>query len=809
MSRIINITDSLVFNLTGINTSQSSYSTGSNNANAYTDVTSTSYSTIGLTTGSRVSSYVTYLFTVEGIPSGATISSIACRYKARISSTSYIASTSVQLYSNTTTKGETGTFTTTSNSPSVSTISNTGTWTAAELAEARIRFTATRGTSNTSRSASMYIYGAELTVNYSFQGIAYTVAATSFVQDIDVDPSSQELLAGEDAEIRIDAASLDDVVVTDNDIDITSSLVRHTNSAEPQTATFIPSSFDSTNSVYDTTGGDNGNGIYSTNYIENALTNHNSTTRCALYSVQGSGQISKMYFNFDCSSIPANATINSVSCQFKGGSQGSSYYSSYVVYLCSGTTNKTSSVSVTGSNSSPTTVTISGGTWTRADLNNAKILFQVTRGSSNTTTQSTWSFFGATLTVNYSLPTDNPYYWTYSLNNLAADHVILIDNAGAYIPPEEDPTYTYYPLTISSINATTNPPNGTTRVVSGTNNTITITPTDPQLTLALDNGVDITNQLSGGIPTNTYTITTQVSGASYGFNLNSSTGYYVSTNNGVAKSASVARINMDFESSCLVTIQYINYAEANYDYGMFGKLDTAVATDGLTANSSTGTSSPSDSTNNYELAMASNSSSAQTITYNVPSGQHFIDIKYGKDDATNSNNDTLQWKVLSVEATGAGGEYTYTLTNIQAGHSLIFVFGNVSYYFITSSGTGCRLFPEGQTVKLAGDNYNINIVPNNIDDDVTLTDNGVQQILTQETGTDKYGNPAVSYKYTIQSVNAAHTLVITSAPASNLFIKQSGNWVRVLKIYTKNNGAWVEQNLSYLSDNNIQFLRPV
>jgi hypothetical protein len=79
--------------------------------------------------------------------------------------------------------------------------------------------------------------------------------------------------------------------------------------------------------------------------------------------------------------------------------------------------------------------------------------------------------------------------------------------------------------------------------------------------------------------------------------LNSSTGYYVSTNNGVAKSASVARINMDFESSCLVTIQYINYAEANYDYGMFGKLDTTVATDGLTASS--GTSSPSDSTNNY------------------------------------------------------------------------------------------------------------------------------------------------------------------------------------------------------------------
>jgi len=51
---------------------------------------------------------------------------------------------------------------------------------------------------------------------------------------------------------------------------------------------------------------------------------------------------------------------------------------------------------------------------------------------------------------------------------------------------------------------------------------------------------------------------------------------------------------------------------------LFGKLDVSVATDGLTAGSNG--SSPSDSTNNYELAMASNSSSTQTISYTVPMG---------------------------------------------------------------------------------------------------------------------------------------------------------------------------------------------
>ena len=801
MSRPINVNETLELYPTSINTSQSSYSTGSNNANAQTRTDSTTYSTIGLTTGSRASSWVTYTFNItdDTIPAGATISSISCQIKARVSSTSYISTAVAQLYADETAKGGTASFRSTSSNPSPVTISNVGSWTLAELKTARIRFTATRGTSNTSRSASMYIYGTDLDITYTISGIAYTVTATSVVSGYTATPATQELLGGSTAEIRIDGHSLDDINITDNDNDVKSLLVQHTNTSGDFSDSFIPSSFDSTNSVYNTTAGDSGNGIYSTNYIDNGLTNHTSTTRCALYTVTGSGAVSKMYYNFDCSDIPSNAVITSVSCQFKGGSQGSSYYSSYIAQLTTGTTLKGSSVSVTGSNSSPTTVTINGGSsWTRAELDNIKILFQVTRGSSNTTTDSTWSFFGATLTVEYTVPATDPYYWTYTLSNLAADHTILIEQAGAFVPPEEDPQKTYYPITISAINATTNPGIGTTRVEAGTNQTITISPTDPQLTLALDNGVDITNQLVGGTPTNTYTVTTQVSGASYGFNLNSSTGYYVSTNNGHAKSASVARLNMDFESDCIVTIQYINYAEASYDYGMFGKLDVTVATDGLTASSSS--SSPSDSTSNYEIPMCTNSSSAQTVSYQVPSGTHYIDIKYGKDDASDVNNDSLQWKVLSIEATSAGGDYTYTLTNVSQKHSLVFIFGNVSYYFITSSTTdACKLFPDGQFVKLAGDSYSLTIVPNDPNATVTLTDNNVDKTSSLEyfEGEDKYGNLVVNYIYRLSNINATHTLVVSSSSAtSKIYLKINNNWVEYEKVYLKVNGNWVEQDVS-------------
>ena len=807
MSRPITINESLVVNpsnytdLVNLTTSSTQYPI----SNGYTDTSSTTYARF--TTTYNSAGYCYYTFSISGIPAEATIDSVTASVKVRINNTGRVSNTNCQLYSGTAAKGTGVTFSSTSTSNIVS-LTNTGTWTVSDLNNLRIRIDGTG--SNQNNSGYIYFYGANVTINYSLSTTAYTITAVSSIVDIVPSPATQELYEGETATVRIDAADLEDVEVTDNDIDVTESLVRHNNTTESitvsQTAESLTTGF---------SGGSNMNfytSSSSTGHNFNYAVGHTAESPGSTSSGSGSwtyvkdngsstNQTGYGDFSFDFSNIPENAIITSVEVKCYGAVESASQSTSHAdISLFSGNTQKGSTQSFTSSTNSIITIS-TPGTWTRTELQSAKLRFSVGYYGGH--------IFGITWNVTYTLPITNPYYWTYTLSNLNNDHIISIDPVGAYIPPEEDPLYTYYSLTLSSINATTDPNSGTTRVVQGSNQTITIYPTDPVLTLALDNGVDITSQLVNNIPSNTYTITTQVSGASYGFNLNSGTGYYVSTNNGVAKSASVARINMNFESSCIVTIQYINYAEANYDYGMFGKLDTAVATDGLTANSSTGASSPSDSTSNYQLAMASNSASTQTISYTVPAGQHFIDIKYGKDDATDSNNDTLQWKILSVEATSGGGNYTYTLNNIQQNHSLIFVFGNVSYYFVTSSGSNCRLFPDGQQVKLAGDSYTINIVPNNITDTIILTDNGTQQLLTQETGTDKYGNPAVSYKYTIQSVNATHTLVITTTPASSLFIKQNGNWIRVLKIYTKNNGAWVEQSLSYLSDNNIQFLRPV
>ena len=801
MARQVNITDSVTVNPSGY-TGLTSLTTTNNYpvTNGYTNASSTSYARFTLSSGTT--GYLYFTFDTSAIPEAATITSITGTVKVRVSSTTTVTNTKCQLYTNTTAKGNNVTFASTSSSNTVSiSATNAGSWTRSELTNLRLRIGGTGASSSGSGSSSRYIYfyGANIVINYSLNGYEYTIAASSTLNNLIPTPASQDIFEGNNTEIRIDGDSLTDVVITDNNIDVTELLVQHDNPTGSFSPTFIPSSFDSTNSSY--------NSIYNNNNPENGCTDASSSTRCCAYSNTTNGSTSELWYNFDCSSIPANAIINSVTCVVSASCYSSgSYFSTKELQLFVGTTTpKGTAVTVTGNGSTSAQHNVNGGTsWTRAELDNLKIRFQVIRSQ---TGDASFSFFGATLTVNYSIPAENPYYWTYSLTNVQADHIILIDTAGVYIPPEEDPEYTYHSLTISSINASTDPVNGTTRVIEGSNQTITIYPSDPQLTLALDNGVDITSQLQGGLPTNIYTITTQVSGASYGFTLNNNTGYYVSTNNGKAKSASVARINMEFESSCIITIQYINYAEANYDYGMFGKLDTAVATDGLTASSSS--SSPSDSTSNYQLAMASNSASAQTISYTVPAGQHFIDVKYGKDDATNSNNDTLQWKVLSVEATSGSSNYTYTLSNIQANHSLVFVFGNVNYYFVTSSGTGCRIFPDGQMVKLPGQSYNIKIVPDNITDIVVLTDNNVEQVLEREDGFDKDNNSAVSYSYSINSINATHTIVVTSTITNNdyLYIKQNGSWIQITKVYEKINGSWVQQNLSYMSDNNIKYLK--
>lgn len=136
---------------------------------------------------------------------------------------------------------------------------------------------------------------------------------------------------------------------------------------------------------------------------------------------------------------------------------------------------------------------------------------------------------------------------------------------------------------------------------------------------------------SGG-GTNSYTVEA-VSGASYGFALNSS-GYYESGNKGKHSTAAVCKVVFNMATAATVTISVINYAESRYDYGLLSNIDTTLTT-----------SEAADSSGVHWNGRSNNSSSVQTVSYDVPEGEHFIYIKFRKDNSASSNNDSLQFKV--------------------------------------------------------------------------------------------------------------------------------------------------------------------
>jgi len=779
MSRPISITSSVTFIPSSYDSTGSLTATTNNPAsNGYGDSGSTTYAQFSAATTSR---YGTYSFNVTGIPQGATINSVSCRAKASVSSTSSFTTRTLQLYANNTAKGSS---TTISGTSATAYTLSVGTWTLSELANCRLRITAQRGGNN---NRSINFYGATLVVNYTYNGTAYTISASSESIVATASPSTQEVMSGETGAVRIDTSDFTSIIVEDNGVDVTSQVTYIDVTGGSYTFTGIPTSYDASRSSYD--------GIYEGS-TSDGLADYNSGSRVCVYVPQTAYAEARLVYNFDCSSIPQNAIITSVSCMAGAACYSNGqYFDTRTIQLYNGNTAKGTAGTISGTGNSNTAHNINGGSWTRSELNNIQIVLYIQRG--NNTTQASFSFWGARLTVEYTVQTDS--YYQYEITGVSADHDVVVKDY-IYIPPEEDPTKTYYSLTISSINATTDPSRGTTRVESGDSQTITIYPDDPLVTLITDNGVDVSSQLvqhGGAIPTPTVTT---AQGASYGFNYSASTGYYVSTNKGVSTSAAVCVVGFNLPVRCLVTIQYINYAEATYDFGIFGNIDVPLTNNYKPANGSMPDS-------DYKLACntnAYNTSSVQTITYEIPSGQHEVYIKFSKDEATNSNNDTLQFKIASIEPLETNNYYTYDLSNISGNHSLIFIFGNVSYYFVNSSANNnCVIQPNGSMVYLPGETYMLTIVPDESGYTVTANDNNsdvTAYLERKEAVVEKGGvqTTVVNYIYKINSVNTGHTINVSAYPQGQSIlpsIKVNGVWTSgTLKM--KLNGVWTTLNIA-------------
>lgn len=373
---------------------------------------------------------------------------------------------------------------------------------------------------------------------------------------------------------------------------------------------------------------------------ENMYTNVDSTTYASIQNLRNS--TSNTYYcylrGFNFSDIPSNAEVTGFTIKIKANESYMSTSSSYRMSLYNGTTSIGSTTLTSSLSTSVQTFTFpipSTLTWETLKGYGANFGIRIPLRRSSTSSKSYVYVYGAEIDVTYTVPV----YHNVTIQNSTSATVTTSDS---------------------------NPLEGTdVEIRSDTLSGITIK----------DNGIDVTSQFTQRQSSaESYSV---VNVGSYGFDLNSSTGYYTSNNRGVSKTAAVCRIDFYVPVAATITFTYINYAEASYDFGVFGNIDVALSNNYYAAGSSGATITDS----SYKRACNTstyNTSSTQTLAYDMSAGEHSIWVKYSKDDASDANNDTLQFKVAITldEPFTPGTYYGYDITNITADHVIV----------VTSSG---------------------------------------------------------------------------------------------------------------------------
>lgn len=674
---------------------------------------------------------------VEAIPSNAAITSISCNVRYTLSNTNYITAVSMQLYSGTTDKGTARTSREQYQSGGRLYTITPGTWTRDELQNIRFYISATHNAST--NGAYIYFFGADVTINYSYQTTEYEITTTVQSGNTTFSPTSQYVESGLDGVVTINnLTDISTFSLTDNGNNVVSDLVHVSGNTYTYTIENISSDhalIAKTVPAYNVTIRDNSSNItylnpvsgsvtrvsqgsnfdirfiptninyidiydndslvnksvlttdtplfntssdfIPTSYSGNTFTGNalnldrgltdTSSTSYANLTANNTNTNYVVYYQFNTSSIPENSTINSISCSFKIRVSSSFSGTSTGVELYSGNTIKSNrNYSGWYTNTTAEVYQLTGiQSFTREELDDIQL--KITGRASNS--GRSIYFYGAELIIEYKYLGDT--YYIYTVSNVQSTRTIRFEDK------------TKYNITSSSSMTGVSVSPSSTQVYEGNDITLDLVGiTNIQGVILKDNNADVSSQIS--LPANEYTVTSQVSGASYGFTLNTNN-YYESTNSGHGNSAAVCRVNFDFETTCNVTIEYINSGESpNYDYGIFGNIDSSLGTT-YTKDSNTFKSCNTDE---------DNLETPQILVYSIPSGEHFIDIKYRKDQYTNEGNDSLQWKIISIQPTGAIN-YKYTISNVTGNH--ILTISEAPHHTITASSTftGVTISPSG------------------------------------------------------------------------------------------------------------------
>ena len=365
---------------------------------------------------------------------------------------------------------------------------------------------------------------------------------------------------------------------------------------------------------------------------DNMYTNTDSTTYASVRNSRNS--TSNTYYcylrGFNFGDIPSDAEVTGFTIKIKASESYMSTSSSYRMSLYNNTTAISNTTLTSSLSTSVNTFTFpipSTLTWETIKGYGANFGIRIPLRRSSTSSNSYIYVYGAEIEVTYTVPV----YHSVTINNSTSATVTTSDS---------------------------NPLEGTdVEIRSDTISGITIK----------DNEVDVTSQFTQRSETaESYSV---VNVGSYGFTLNNSTGYYVSNNKGIDKSASVCRIDFHVPVEATITFTYINYAEQSYDFGVFGNIDVALSNNYYAAGSSGATITDS----SYKYACTMSSPSEQTLTYTMTTGNHSIWVKFSKDDGSASGDDTLKFKVAITlnESFTPGVYYGYDINNVVADHIIV------------------------------------------------------------------------------------------------------------------------------------------
>ena len=464
-----------------------------------------------------------------------------------------------------------------------------------------------------------------------------------------------------------------------------------------------------------------------TNYLTvndaaNMYTNVDSTTYSQIdHTSTSNGAVGYlMVRGFNFSEIPSNATVSGYTIKYKATQSALSAATGMRARLLSGTSSSSTmagSAATYVTSTSTQTIEFTGVTATWATLsgygNNFGIRHALRRASRNTSGYE--RIYGHEIAVNYSVP--------------VTEYEVAVTN-------------------LSSANVT-----GDDYIESGESGTIYFTGIQNASEISVtDNNVDVSSSLqpASGIILDSAEVGA-VSNASYGFVQDGQ--YYKSQNAGVSYSAALCRVTVTAATGCTLRFYVVNYAEATYDYGIIGKVDTSLLTTSAVTDTSNWTWAGSAST--------SNSSSEQTVNVIIPAGTHYVDVKFRKDNATNSNNDALWFRYELVNATTTTG-FSYTLSNVSTDHTItVDDAGTFTFYDVSASSSynGATITPASQSIR-EGRPATVNIAVNNLYE-ITVKDNGtnVTNSLVQN---------ATGYTYTISNIAANHTIVVEEGTYYNV-----------------------------------------